>query len=109
MFRRRGNRAFAIFVLIGVILLFDFSLGIFFAAFSLARNNFINDRYHFLCFSLAKRKDLAAGEWCGIDIHAFDDVHDDIQVAGVGDENELVGAFVSGDAGIAFKVTFKWT
>ncbi len=53
--------------------------GILFAAFFLARDDFVNDRDDFVGLRLTQREHLAAGQRCGIDIDAINHVLDDLQ------------------------------
>ena len=82
-------------------------MGVFFAPFFLSGDDVFNDGNDFFGFGLAELEDFAGGEWGGVDIDALDHVHDDCQVAGVGDEDDLVRPLVGSHAGIPFKVSFE--
>ena len=99
----------ALFAIVGVVRAFVLAgdLGVFFATFFLPGDDVFDDGNDFFGFSLAELEDFAGGEWGGVDVDALDHVHDDCQVAGGGDEDELIRPFVGSHAGIPFKVAFE--
>ena len=93
-----------IIVLVLVILVTgDFS--VFLSALFLPGNDIFNDGNDFLGFGLTELEDFAAGEGGGIDVDTIDDFLDGIEVAEMGHDDDLIAAFIGGDAGVALEVT----